>query len=136
MMRDADSLVTYSIAARLNDSTWVTTDSARNHYTLGLSGFVQLSCQAMSPNMPAALKSRNGAADIQIFPNPSDGDIQIKGLKKNWEITVLNIAGKKIKQLKGNSNHASIQNLPSGFYIINITDNNYSRIKNAKIWVK
>lgn len=137
LLNTLDSVELYAVAAQLQDSTWVVSDSAIHHYELGLTGFKQLNCAGMSPDMLNVANSNTlHEADIQIFPNPTDGDVQIRGLKNNWEINICNVAGMQIKQITGNGKQATVQNLSPGLYIIHITDNHSSRYKHAKVLVK
>jgi len=65
-------------------------------------------------------------ARIQMFPNPSNGRLNLIGLKDGQTIKVLNSVGMLIETIDVNSTHEiiSLDNQPAGLYMIIIRDNN------------
>ncbi len=72
----------------------------------------------------------SSSSDIDIFPNPSHNEINIKGNKfSNWYI--LNQESKLI--MKGNGNSVNIEKLKEGIYYISLFDNDGNLLKTKKI---
>jgi endonuclease I len=65
--------------------------------------------------------------NLVVYPNPSHGNIAIQSGAPIDEITVVNVSGQMIRRLHQpvlqNSTYA-IENLPAGFYFVNITSSN------------
>jgi hypothetical protein len=66
---------------------------------------------------------------IQVFPNPSNGTISIKGLETEAIVDVYSIEGRLIKTLKATSNLVIDINLKGGVYVLQITSENRTTIK-------
>ncbi len=62
--------------------------------------------------------------EISVYPNPTDGDVNIRGLKAGNRIRVISLTGATlIDRVAGNSNEVvSLRNQPSGMYFINVVD--------------
>ncbi len=71
---------------------------------------------------------------ISIFPNPVVDIVNISGVSNGSRITIFNSIGllKKEIQLKDDQNSINIQDLPSGYYILNVMNAN-KVISRAKI---
>ncbi|WP_460218381.1 endonuclease [Psychroserpens sp. MEBiC05023] len=63
---------------------------------------------------------------IQIFPNPSDGKISIKGLQNDAIINVFSIEGRLVEILHTDTNGLIDLSLPGGMYVLNITSDDKS----------
>lgn len=62
--------------------------------------------------------------DVTLYPNPATNQFQIKGLQEDTEITVYDINGRQIQKQTINPNQSvSIQEIPSGMYVVNIQNN-------------
>ena len=71
------------------------------------------------------LKSSSSSTDIQIYPNPTNGNVVLKFSEMpetDTPISVFNNSGKLIRQTKTNSSEQSIdlQNFPGGMYFIRV----------------
>jgi uncharacterized protein YjdB len=66
--------------------------------------------------------------NISVYPNPTYGDVIIEGLSISSTITIFNIQGSIIEQIKVNGNRANINlnNYQSGLYLIRVTNNGLS----------
>ena len=68
----------------------------------------------------------NSGAVLNVYPNPSTGDLTINLLSANDEkavVTITNIVGTKVKELTINTNKAAVLNLdqPDGIYFLTAT---------------
>ncbi len=70
-------------------------------------------------------------AEIKVFPNPAEDDVQIVGLPLSQSvITILNTCGQilEMRETNGNTITIDLSSLPSGIYYYIITEGNNSRI--------
>ena len=77
-------------------------------------------------NYPApASVGDNQEARYDIYPNPTNGNIVVKGENLNM-VEVYNLCGQKVLSVEANSNdvNVNISNLTSGVYMVRIVDNN------------
>ena len=58
---------------------------------------------------------------ISIYPNPTNNTLFISGNETPIAVAIFNVLGKEVLSLK-NANNINIQALPSGVYVIRITD--------------
>lgn len=61
---------------------------------------------------------------IEVFPNPTDGKIYIKGINTETRITVYNALGSKIREIKCKewNETISLEDQPSGMYLFHFID--------------
>jgi hypothetical protein len=66
------------------------------------------------------------ANDIQLYPNPTNGEINVSGLKAGYRIQVYNSVGAAIRDINVQSSieRISLRNQPAGMYMIVVSDNN------------
>ncbi|MBN2681629.1 MAG: T9SS type A sorting domain-containing protein [Bacteroidales bacterium] len=72
----------------------------------------------------------NIAAEFSVYPNPfSDNLLIINKTGKNLEIKLSNLSGQIVKEQSSVSGRINIstQNLPSGFYYLQVSDGNFSK---------
>ena len=85
----------------------------------------------------ASLSTNNiSESRVNIYPNPTRGKIEIKNLKENTVLTITDILGAKVRQIKTKSSNEiiDISNLKNGVYFISNNDkNNYFVKKIVKI---
>ena len=69
-----------------------------------------------------------GDVDISIYPNPTNSDINISGVKSGYRIQVYNSSGTAIRDMNAGSSieRISMGNQPAGMYLIVVSDNNLS----------
>jgi hypothetical protein len=65
------------------------------------------------------------ANDIQLYPNPTNGEINVSGLKAGYRIQVYNSVGAAIRDINVQSSieRISLRNQPAGMYMIVVSDN-------------
>jgi len=59
--------------------------------------------------------------NISIYPNPTDNTLFITGNKTPIAVSIYNVLGKEVLSVK-NTNNINVQALPSGVYVIRISD--------------
>jgi len=69
-----------------------------------------------------------------VFPNPTDGIIQLSGLlKENWQLSLLDITGREVfrqeAQAVGGIIRYDLSHLKPGVYVINLKSNEESIMK-------
>jgi hypothetical protein len=75
---------------------------------------------------PLTSTSWMDAAQIELYPNPSNGKLNVTGVEKGQRIQVYNSAGAAIIDINVESNHEifSIEKHPAGLYMIVVSDEN------------
>lgn len=85
------------------------------------------------PNVYLANEQFDWTADIAVFPNPTnDNRISISTRSSIDDIELISISGQLIQKIKNPiliDNVYSIENLPSGFYLLKLSSNNNSIVK-------
>lgn len=64
---------------------------------------------------------------LEIFPNPVHNILSINGIDKNFNSAIINVSGTVIRQMQG-TNDISVQDLPAGFYLLQITQGQACRV--------
>ncbi len=66
------------------------------------------------------------ANDIQLYPNPTNGEINVSGLKAGYRVQVYNSVGAAIRDInvQNSIERISLRNQPAGMYMIVVSDNN------------
>jgi hypothetical protein len=80
---------------------WTINDGGRNCSSLGIEDQTQL--------------------DISIYPNPTSNTLFISGNETPIAVAIYNVLGKEVLSIK-NANNINVQALPSGVYVIRISD--------------
>ena len=85
-------------------------------------------------NSSLSLNDNNSMAIIDVFPNPTSGELYFSGDIENIKgIELYDYTGKKIKSANNNNiNQIDISHLPIGLYLVKIIDN-YNNISTKKI---
>ncbi len=75
--------------------------------------------------------------DIQLYPNPTTGEINVSGLKAGYRIQVYNSVGSAVRDInvQNSIERISLHNQSNGMYMIVVSDNNkmlgrYKALKN------
>ena len=65
------------------------------------------------------------ANDIQLYPNPTNGEINVSGLKAGYRVQVYNSVGTAIRDVNVQSSieRISLRNQPAGMYMVVVGDN-------------
>ena len=66
---------------------------------------------------PSSIVKLNNEIDIEIFPNPTNGQILLKGIEKG-SYRIYDLTGNKVKESKFINNNINISELAKGIYII------------------
>ena len=63
--------------------------------------------------------------DIQLYPNPTNGEINVSGLKAGYRIQVYNSVGAVVRDInvQNSIERISLRNQPAGMYMIVVSDN-------------
>lgn len=73
------------------------------------------------------VSARNvNAENIQLYPNPTNGEINISGVKAGYRIQVYNSVGSAVRDInvQNSIEKISLRNQPAGMYMIVVSDNN------------
>ncbi|MES2589586.1 MAG: T9SS type A sorting domain-containing protein [Bacteroidota bacterium] len=72
-----------------------------------------------------ALKCKNDATEIQVFPNPSEGKFYILGLEEKTQLEIFNQLGQKIQDfsIEKSGNQFELNDLRQGIYFVRINQN-------------
>jgi hypothetical protein len=64
--------------------------------------------------------------NIELYPNPTNGEINISGLKAGYRIQIYNSVGSAIRDInvQNSIERISLRNQPAGMYMVVISDNN------------
>jgi len=66
------------------------------------------------------------AENIQLYPNPTNGEINVSGVKAGYRIQVYNSVGSAVRDIhvQNSIEKISLGNQPAGMYMIVVSDNN------------
>ncbi len=83
----------------------------------------------------SAVKDLSAEQNISLYPNPTTGDVFINSDRKNslFDVLVHDMVGQLVKQEKNVSNHCNISELPSGIYLVSVTDTETGKIIHSKL---
>jgi len=70
-----------------------------------------------------------GVQELDIFPNPTSGIINISGLSEPAELKVYSIQGQLLKSAAQVQNTVDISDLPAGVYFLNISTGDKTFLK-------
>lgn len=111
-------------------------DSVRNYFTIN-----ETPCSQNfdfyepfdGPYTTIGISKERESSDILVYPNPSTGHFNIKGLPANSNIAIININGQTIQNFQPTSSECllNLSGLPDGIYFICVTSSN--TIKYVKI---
>jgi hypothetical protein len=75
---------------------------------------------------PLTATSTINATNIELYPNPTNGEINVSGVKAGQRIQVYNSVGAAIRDInvQGSIERISLRNQPAGMYMIVVSDNN------------
>ena len=79
--------------------------------------------------------------DIPVYPNPAHNEltINLNGLTGNFELKIIDLAGKTIltkRICSGSEVHLNISSIPTGFYLIKLQDKRTEIIYNKKVIIQ
>ena len=76
-----------------------------------------------SPVSAAGIPEVNTAGNIKMYPNPSKGIVNIKGITGKSQITVTNLLGETVMYVE-NTNVVNLSSFANGIYFIKINSDN------------
>jgi hypothetical protein len=88
-------------------------------------------------NYPTGIPSISQSTNINVSPNPSNGNFYFDGVQSGYAIEVYNVLGEKIYSAQANSDKYAVS-LPGparGMYIYKVSDN-ASTIQQGKMIVE
>ncbi len=100
------------------------TQSMRYNWVLYSKSFSYYSSPTVGINQLA-----NENADIILFPNPTNGMINISGFTNSTDINLFDIKGQFVKSYQQINNTIDISELQSGIYILNLISNDKTVVK-------
>lgn len=96
------------------------------------SSFLESSLEEEPENLTLSTNNQYDVEDIQIFPNPSQGIVTIKGVDANFSVDISDISGTFISSLDSQElliNEINLSYLDSGIYFLTISDGQSSAVK-------
>ena len=113
MLMDADGNVKTSGTMAEGDYLQVTSGDGV------LVSFYQVVLGGTSSRMPELRK-------LDMYPNPTDGQLNIRGLEPGNVIRIYSMQGKLMREVKSHTDHETIhlEALPEGLFLITISDDN------------
>ena len=69
---------------------------------------------------PVSVNNIDNNQNGYLFPNPTDGNVYLKGFNNVESVRVYNTNGALIKNYKGFVNEINVEELPNGFYFVKI----------------
>jgi hypothetical protein len=85
---------------------------------------------------PASVEDRV-EMNIQVYPNPANGFIRVKGISGIFSVKLIDLQGKVQKQFTAMSNQSlDVSNLATGLYLLQVIDEKSNLIFNDKILIK
>jgi sugar lactone lactonase YvrE len=77
----------------------------------------------------SALSSNNfNIADFQIYPNPVSNQLNISTPFEIQKLVIYDVTGKQVKYQEGNTTAIDVQDLKSGFYLLEVTINDKKEV--------
>jgi hypothetical protein len=71
---------------------------------------------------------------VQVYPNPTDNRVYVKGILSDAEMDLFSVEGRKISSFKLSSDSSYIDlNLPSGMYLMQIISEGKSSVQKIVI---
>lgn len=96
--------------------------SPDSNYTALAIGKINLSPRIS--NAPASTIAEIGDQQATVFPNPTQNELQVRGVKKGETVLLIDMQGRQLSQTTGNGGilNVSLSRLSKGSYIIRIED--------------
>jgi endonuclease I len=115
----------FAIDVTLRRKSTVTSPSTSFNLSTQWDSYTSDTCNNLASKTAIAVKEEpvSGTDEIVIYPNPSDGNFNIEFGNSNipYSIEIISFSGQKVfEKQNAASSEVSVQNLPSGIYIIKI----------------
>ena len=111
----------YASAFNQNISSWCVTNISSEPSSFSLNSPLTDANKPVWGSCPTASIDDQILTNISIYPNPVKNKLFIQGLLNPTKISVYNVLGKEILSIK-NTNNINVEALPSGVYLIRISD--------------
>ena len=102
-------------------SSWCVTNIDSEPSEFSLNSPLTQSNKPIWGTCPTASINDQNQLDISIYPNPTNDKLFIQGLSDATEVSIYNVLGKEVLSVK-NTNNINVKALPSGVYVIRISD--------------
>jgi len=114
-------MFTYASAFNQDISGWCVTNIGLEPTEFGLNSPLTQSNKPIWGTCPTASIEDQNFTNISIYPNPTSNTIFISGNETPITVSIYNVLGKEVLSLK-NTNNINVKALPSGVYVIRISD--------------
>jgi hypothetical protein len=113
----------FSGAFRFNQdlSVWCVTNVVSERSGFSTNSPLSESNKPVWGTCPTASIEDQTLLNISIYPNPTNNTLFISGNKTPIAVAIFNVLGKEVLSIK-NTNNINVQALPSGVYVIRISD--------------
>ena len=102
-------------------SNWCVTNIASEPSEFSAESPLSESNKPVWGSCPTASIEDQTQLDISIYPNPTDNTLFISGNETPIAVAIYNVLGKEVLSIK-NTNNINVKALPSGVYVIRISD--------------
>ena len=104
-----------------NISSWCVTNIVSEPSSFSLVSPLSESNKPIWGTCPTASIEDQTQLNISIYPNPTNNTLFISGNETPIAVAIFNVLGKEVLSIK-NTNNINVQALPSGVYVIRISD--------------
>ena len=104
-----------------NISSWCVTNFVSEPSSFSLVSPLSESNKPVWGTCPTAGINDQYLTNISIYPNPASNTLFISGNETPIAVAIFNVLGKEVLSIK-NTNNINVQALPSGVYVIRISD--------------
>jgi len=104
-----------------NISSWCVTNIVSEPTEFSLDSPLSESNKPLWGTCPTAGVDDQYLTNISIYPNPTDNTLFISGNETPIAVSIYNVLGKEVLSIK-NTDNINVQALPSGVYVIRISD--------------
>ena len=114
---------TFALASSFNQdiSSWCVTNITSEPDIFSINSPLSESNKPVWGTCPTAGIEDQTQLDISIYPNPTSNTLFITGNETPITVAIYNVLGKEVLSIK-NTNNINVQALPSGVYVIRISD--------------
>ena len=111
----------YNISFNQDISNWCVTNIASEPSEFSFNSSLSESNKPIWGTCPTASIEDENLLAISIYPNPTNNTLFITGNESPIAVAIYNVLGKEVLSIK-NTNNINVQALPSGVYVIRISD--------------
>ncbi len=115
------SVFYYAESFNQDISSWCVTNIASEPFNFSSNSPLSESNKPVWGTCPTAGVDDQNQLDISIYPNPTNNTLFITGNETPITVSIFNVLGKEVLSIK-NTNNINVKALPSGVYVIRISD--------------